>query len=42
LTATLALRHVKTSLWELTNDNRIALAFEKHRGKMLPDNVIRR
>jgi len=42
ITATLALRHVKTSLWELTNDNRIALAFEKHRGKMLPDNVIRR
>jgi len=41
ITATLALRYMKTSLWELTKDSRIAEHFEKYRSQMLREKVIK-
>ena len=39
ITMTLALRYMKTCLWELTRDNRIAGHFDKYRAQMLPDEM---
>lgn len=41
ITTTLALRHMKTSLWDLTKDNRIAAHFDKYRSQMLPDEALK-
>jgi len=38
--AVLALRQMKTSLWDLTGDSRIEGHFEELRGKMIPDGEI--
>ncbi len=40
ITATLALRQMKTDLWALTADSRIATHMAKHRPVMLPDEVL--
>ncbi|MCE5278361.1 MAG: hypothetical protein ABFD92_01305 [Planctomycetaceae bacterium] len=40
ITATYALRLLKTSLWDFTRPSRIATAFEKHRRQMLPDDAL--
>lgn len=37
ITATLALRLLKTSFWDFTRDSRAAVPFREHRGRMLPD-----
>ncbi len=37
IAGTLALRHMKTSLWELTSSVDLAEPFEKHRAEMLGD-----
>ena len=41
ITTTLALRQRKTSLWELTKDNRITRHFDKYRSQMLPDEALK-
>ncbi len=40
IAGTLALRQMKTSLWDLTKDVAIGPAFQKHRTEMLPDDVL--
>ncbi|MSU34811.1 MAG: hypothetical protein EXS36_06810 [Pedosphaera sp.] len=40
ITSTLALRHLKTSLWDLTAASRIAGPFAKHRPGLLPDDAL--
>ena len=42
ITSTLALRHLKTSLWDLTAANRIAEPFAKYRPELLPDEALSR
>ena len=39
IASTLALRHMKTSLWELTSDVKISDALNKYRAQMLPETV---
>ena len=41
ITTTLALRHRKTSLWDLTQDNRITKHFDKYRSQMLPAEALK-
>jgi len=40
IAGTLALRHMKTSLWELTAKSRIAEPIAKHRAVMLPEDAL--
>lgn len=40
ITATLALRHLDTSLWELTAGSKIGAPFEEYRKQMLPDEIL--
>ena len=40
ITATLALRQMKNSLWDLSKDSQIARYFERYRQQMLPDNIL--
>jgi len=40
IAATLALRQMKTNLWDLTRDSKIAKDFDTLRQQMLPDNVL--
>jgi len=42
ITATLALRHMETSLWDLTSGSKIARHMKKYRPMMLPDDVLQR
>ena len=39
ITSVLAMRHMKTSLWDLTHESRIERHFETLRRKMIPDEV---
>ena len=41
ITATLALRQMKTSLWEISKDRRLNPRFDEWRRKMLPDAALR-
>jgi hypothetical protein len=41
IASVLALRQLKTSLWDLTRDSRIASGFDRLRREMLPDEAIR-
>jgi len=41
IAATLALRQMKTSLWDLTAGSRISVHFDRYRREMLPDEVLR-
>jgi hypothetical protein len=40
ITTTLALRHMKTSLWDLMSGTGIAAPFARHRPAMLPDDAL--
>jgi hypothetical protein len=40
IVSTLALREMRTSLWEVTATSKIARYFEKYRGKMLPAEIL--
>ena len=40
ITSTFALRHLKTSLWELTAGSGIRESFDKHRPELLPDDAL--
>ena len=40
ITSTLALRHMKTSLWDLMPGSGIAASFAQHRPAMLPDEAL--
>lgn len=40
ITTTLALQRMKTSLWDISKDSKIARDFEKYRRTMLPDEVL--
>ena len=40
ITATLALRQMKTSLWDVSKDSKIAAGFDKVRRQMLPGDVL--
>ena len=41
ITATLAMRQMKTSLWEISQDRRVKPRFDELRRKMLPDAALR-